>query len=53
VRVAEAYAALLARSPGVDETAYWAGVARAGGTTAMRSGIMATQEYWNRAGVRF
>ncbi len=49
VRVTEAYQLLLGRTAGVSEQAYWSDVARRLGPTTMRSMIMATDEYWNRA----
>lgn len=53
VRVTEAYQKFLGRTPSASEQAYWSDVARAQGPTAMRSMIMSTDEYWNRAKARF
>lgn len=53
VRVNEAYQTLLGRSAGASEQAYWSTVARQYGTSGMRAMIMASDEYWVRANVRF
>lgn len=53
VRVVEAYQLLLGRSADSGEQAYWSQIARQFGPTTMRSMIMSTEEYWNRANVRF
>lgn len=53
VRVAEAYSLLLGRTASPAERAYWSGVARQYGPTAMRSLIMSSDEYWNRSSIRF
>ena len=53
VRVSEAYRQLLGRDASLEDQKYWSQVARSMGPTEMRSQIMSSQEYWNRANVRF
>ena len=53
VRVDEAFRAFLGRAPSASETAAWAGIARSAGLTGMRTYLMTTDEYWNRAATRF
>ena len=53
VRVTEAYQLLLGRVADSGEQAYWSQIARQYGPTTMRSMIMSTDEYWNRANARF
>lgn len=53
LRVDEAYQLFLGRGASQPEREYWASVARNFGATAMRSGLMASDEYWIRADARF
>lgn len=53
LRVIQSYQAFLGRTPGAGEIAYWSGVARSQGTTAMRTGLMSSGEYWAYANVRY
>jgi hypothetical protein len=52
-RVTETYQLLLGRKPSDADKAHWTAFARSYGHTAMRSEIMASQEYWSRASTRF
>ena len=52
-RVNEAYVTLLGRTASAADQAYWSSVARTLGTSGMRSQIMSSDEYWNRAISRF
>lgn len=53
VRVQDAFNLLLGRTANDSELAYWGGVARSAGTSGLRTALMSTDEYWNRANVRF
>jgi hypothetical protein len=53
VRVNDAYQLLLGRPADAGAQAYWSQIARQYGPTAMRSMIMSSDEYWNRASIRF
>lgn len=53
LRVEDAFQLFLGRSASQPEREYWASVARTRGPTAMRSGIMSSEEYWIRASSRF
>lgn len=53
VRVQEAFQKFLGRSPSSAETSYWSRVAQTQGPTAMRTLLMSTDEYWNRANQRY
>ncbi len=53
VRANEAYVTFLDRSAAPQEQDYWGSVAQATGATNMRSMIIASAEYWNRALSRF
>lgn len=53
VRVNEAYLLLLGRPADASAQAYWSQIARQYGPTAMRSMIMSSDEYWNRANLRY
>ncbi len=52
-RVADAYVALLGRTASLSEQTFWAKEVRTAGPTAMRTSIMSSVEYWNRAQQRF
>lgn len=52
-RVTQTYQSLLGRDPSTSDQAYWTEFARTQGHTAMRTRIMASPEYWNRASKRF
>ena len=52
-RVVDAYATLLDRTPSASEKTSWAAFARSNGPTAMRTAIMSSAEYANRAVARF
>ncbi len=53
VRVNQAYLDLLGRNAWPSEQISWSAVARQIGLTGMRTWVMASDEYWNRAAVRF
>lgn len=53
VRVQDAFNLLLGRSASDVELQYWGGVARSSGTSGLRTALMATDEYWNRANNRY
>jgi hypothetical protein len=53
VRVTDAFSELLGRTASPADQAYWSSVAMQSGPTAMRSLIMSSDEYWNRASARF
>lgn len=53
LRADQAYQLFLGRSASQPEREYWASVARNYGATAMRSGLMSSDEYWSRATARF
>ena len=52
-QVKTAYTDLLGRTPSDTETAFWISVTRIWGPTAMRTQILASNEYWTRASTRF
>lgn len=53
VRVAETYQLFLGRSVDPGGLAYWSSYAQRYGTSALRSSLMGSAEYWNRAISRF
>jgi hypothetical protein len=53
VRVDDTYRVMLGRGAGLSEQRYWSGIAATYGHTRMRSAIMATEEYYARAQLRF
>lgn len=52
-QVTTAYADLLGRTPNDSDAGFWMAVTRASGPTVMRTQILASDEYWNRAATRF
>lgn len=52
-RVRDAYRQYLGREASESDQAYWSNIARSAGPTQMRSLILASDEYWNRANVRY
>ncbi len=52
-QVSLAYQQLLGRAAAPSEQSYWSGVARQVGVTGMRTLVMSSDEYWNRAATRF
>ena len=52
-RVRDSYQLFLGRSADAGAVTYWSWYAKTYGTTAMRAGIMGSDEYWNRAITRF
>lgn len=53
VRTNQAFQTFLGRQADPGGLTYWSGVAKSYGPTAMRSMLMGTSDYWNRAQTRF
>ena len=52
-QITSAYQDLLGRTPSTSEQNYWLSTIRAAGPSGMRTMILSSAEYWNRASIRF
>jgi hypothetical protein len=52
-RISEQFVHLLGRSPSAGELTHWVGMARTYGITSVRGLLMESDEYWDRAQIRF